>query len=92
MRTLGAALAATLVVASFLLAAVVFAGGTYAKRPRLTVFAAASLTNVFPQIDTRPILLRRLEHARSPDRRRALPPTCSPRPNAASVALRTRAW
>jgi molybdate transport system substrate-binding protein len=53
LRTLGAALAATLVVASFLLAAVAFAGGTYAKRPHLTVFAAASLTNVFPQIDSR---------------------------------------
>jgi molybdate transport system substrate-binding protein len=51
---LGAALAATLVVASSLLAAVAFAGASHAKRPRLTVFAAASLTNVFPQIDSRP--------------------------------------
>lgn len=51
---LGAALAATLVVASFLLAAAAFAGGaSHKQRPRLTVFAAASLTNVFPQIDSR---------------------------------------
>jgi molybdate transport system substrate-binding protein len=33
-----------------LLAAVAFAG-SHAKRPRLTVFAAASLTDVFPRID-----------------------------------------
>ena len=50
LRALVAALAATLVVSSSVLAAVAFAGGT---RPRLTVFAAASLTNVFPQIDSR---------------------------------------
>jgi molybdate transport system substrate-binding protein len=49
-----AALAATLVVASSLLAAVAFAGdASHKQRPRLTVFAAASLTNVFPQIDSR---------------------------------------
>jgi molybdate transport system substrate-binding protein len=46
---LGAAGIAALVVASSLLAAVAFAGGTH-TRPRLTVFAAASLTNVFPKI------------------------------------------
>jgi molybdate transport system substrate-binding protein len=49
-RTLAAVVAATLVVASSLFAAVGFAG-TQATRPRLTVFAAASLTDVFPQID-----------------------------------------
>ena len=53
LRAIGAALAATLVVASSLLAAAAFADGTHATRPRLTVFAAASLTNVFPQIDSR---------------------------------------
>ena len=43
------ALAAALAVA---VAAAAFAGGSEAKRaPRLTVFAAASLTNVFPNID-----------------------------------------
>jgi molybdate transport system substrate-binding protein len=46
-------LAAALVVASLGLAAVAFAGGSQANRPRLTVFAAASLTDVFPQIDAR---------------------------------------
>ena len=50
---LGAAVAATLVVGSSLLAAVAFAGASPKQRPRLTVFAAASLTNVFPQIDSR---------------------------------------
>jgi molybdate transport system substrate-binding protein len=44
LRALAAALAASLVVVSSVLAA-------DAQRPRLTVFAAASLTNVFPQID-----------------------------------------
>jgi molybdate transport system substrate-binding protein len=53
LRALGAALASALFVASSVLAAVAFAGGTQAPRPRLTVFAAASLTNVFPQIDSR---------------------------------------
>jgi molybdate transport system substrate-binding protein len=48
-----AALAATLVVASSVLAAVAFGGASHKPRPRLTVFAAASLTNVFPQIDSR---------------------------------------
>jgi molybdate transport system substrate-binding protein len=52
-RTLAAALAAAVVVASSLLAAVSFAGGSHEQRPRLTVFAAASLTNVLPQIDSR---------------------------------------
>ena len=53
LRALGVVAAATLVVASSLLAAGAFAGGTHATRPRLTVFAAASLTNVLPQIDSR---------------------------------------
>jgi molybdate transport system substrate-binding protein len=53
LRALGAAFAATLVVASSVLAAVAFAGASPKQRPRLTVFAAASLTNVFPQIDSR---------------------------------------
>jgi molybdate transport system substrate-binding protein len=52
-RSLAAVLAATLVVASSILAAVALADGSHAQRPRLTVFAAASLTNVFPQIDAR---------------------------------------
>jgi molybdate transport system substrate-binding protein len=51
-RAFAAALAAAVVVASSLLAAVAFAGGSHSK-PRLTVFAAASLTNVFPHIDSR---------------------------------------
>ena len=44
LRALTAALAVALAVASS-------AAGSQAKAPRLTVFAAASLTNVFPQID-----------------------------------------
>ena len=52
-RALAAALAAALVVASSALAAVSFAGSPQASPPRLTVFAAASLTNVFPRIDSR---------------------------------------
>jgi molybdate transport system substrate-binding protein len=52
-RAFGAALAAAVVVASSVLAAVAFAGGSQRTAPRLTVFAAASLTNVFPQIDSR---------------------------------------
>jgi molybdate transport system substrate-binding protein len=51
LRTLAAVLAAAVLVAASTLAAVAFAGSTHAKRPRLTVFAAASLTNVFPKID-----------------------------------------
>jgi molybdate transport system substrate-binding protein len=51
-RAFAAALAAVLAVASSLLAAAAFAEGSRAtKAPRLTVFAAASLTNVFPTID-----------------------------------------
>jgi molybdate transport system substrate-binding protein len=46
-------LGAVLVVASLGLAAVALAGGSHANRPRLTVFAAASLTDVFPQLDSR---------------------------------------
>jgi molybdate transport system substrate-binding protein len=53
LRAVGAALAATLFVASSVLAAVAFAGSSHTQRPRLTVFAAASLTNVFPQVDSR---------------------------------------
>jgi molybdate transport system substrate-binding protein len=48
-----AAVAATLLVASAVLAAVALAGGSHAQRPRVTVFAAASLTDVFPHIDSR---------------------------------------
>jgi molybdate transport system substrate-binding protein len=48
-----AALAAALAVASSVLAAVAFAGSAHNPPPRLTVFAAASLTNVFPHIDSR---------------------------------------
>ena len=54
LRALAAALAAGLVVASSVLAAAAFARGSRAAAPRLTVFAAASLTNVFPRIDSRP--------------------------------------
>lgn len=46
-----AALAALLVLTASVVASVAFAG-TQAN-PRLTIFAAASLTNVFPQIDRR---------------------------------------
>jgi molybdate transport system substrate-binding protein len=46
-------LAAALLVATLGLAAVALAGGSHTNRPRLTVFAAASLTNVFPQLDSR---------------------------------------
>jgi molybdate transport system substrate-binding protein len=49
-RVLAAALAATVFVASSVLAAVAFAG-SHKQRPQLTVFAAASLTDVFPKID-----------------------------------------
>jgi molybdate transport system substrate-binding protein len=43
-----------LAVAASVLAAVAFVGGSSATSPpRLTVFSAASLTNVFPQIDSR---------------------------------------
>ena len=53
LRSFAATLAVALLVASSVLAAVAFAGGSQAQRPRLTVFAAASLTNVFPHIDSR---------------------------------------
>jgi molybdate transport system substrate-binding protein len=53
LRTLAAASVTTFLVASSTLAAVAFAGGSHTQAPRLTVFAAASLTNVFPQIDSR---------------------------------------
>jgi molybdate transport system substrate-binding protein len=52
LRVLAAALAGVF-VASSILAAVALAGDTHKARPRLTVFAAASLTDVFPQIDPR---------------------------------------
>jgi molybdate transport system substrate-binding protein len=51
-RALAAAAAAAVAVAASVLAAVAYAGSVSTK-PRLTVFAAASLTNVFPQIDPR---------------------------------------
>jgi molybdate transport system substrate-binding protein len=50
LRLLAAALA-TVVVAASALAAVALAGNSQKTRPRLTVFAAASLTDVFPKID-----------------------------------------
>jgi molybdate transport system substrate-binding protein len=50
-RRIAIVCAASLVVASSVLAAVAFAHSP--AKPRLTVFAAASLTNVFPQIDKR---------------------------------------
>lgn len=53
-RTLAALVAVAFMVACSLLAAVAFARSAQtAARPRLTVFAAASLTDVFPQIDAR---------------------------------------
>jgi molybdate transport system substrate-binding protein len=52
LRVLAAALAGVF-VASSILAAVALARDTHKARPRLTVFAAASLTDVFPQIDPR---------------------------------------
>jgi molybdate transport system substrate-binding protein len=52
MRGRLAAAAAALFIAASILAAAAFAGGPHKKpSPRLTVFAAASLTNVFPRID-----------------------------------------
>jgi len=52
LRTLAAVVAAAVAVAASVLAVVAFAGDAHAKKaPRLTVFAAASLTNVFPKID-----------------------------------------
>lgn len=51
LRRPAAILAAALVVVSAVLAAVAFANGSPAKAPRLTVFAAASLTDVLPRID-----------------------------------------
>jgi molybdate transport system substrate-binding protein len=51
MRRLAIGFAAALTVASSILAAVAFAHAT--PRPRLTIFAASSLTNVFPKIDKR---------------------------------------
>ena len=51
LRALAAGLAATVAISASTLAAVALAGGTHAKAPRLTVFAAASLTNAFPKID-----------------------------------------
>jgi len=50
LRALTTTLAATVLVASSVLAAVALAG-SHRHRPQLTVFAAASLTNVFPKID-----------------------------------------
>jgi molybdate transport system substrate-binding protein len=53
LRPLAAGLAAALVVASAIVAAVALAGGSHKSPPRLTVFAAASLTDVFPRIASR---------------------------------------
>jgi molybdate transport system substrate-binding protein len=53
LRPLAGSAAAALVVASCILAASAFAGSSHKSPPRLTVFAAASLTNVFPRIDSR---------------------------------------
>jgi molybdate transport system substrate-binding protein len=50
LRPLAAVPAAALVVASSILAATAFGGGSHKSPPRLTVFAAASLTNVLPKI------------------------------------------
>jgi molybdate transport system substrate-binding protein len=50
-RRAAIATAAALFVASSLLAAVAYGHAKPAATPRLTVFAAASLTNVFPRID-----------------------------------------
>jgi molybdate transport system substrate-binding protein len=52
-RPLAAAFAVALVVISSLFAAIAFAADSHKQPPRLTVFAAASLTNVFPRIDSR---------------------------------------
>ena len=51
LRAVALGLAAAVVVSSSTFAAVAFAGRASTKAPRLTVFAAASLTNVFPRID-----------------------------------------
>jgi molybdate transport system substrate-binding protein len=52
LRAVAAGLAAAVVVSASTLAAAALASGAHAtKAPRLTVFAAASLTNVFPKID-----------------------------------------
>jgi molybdate transport system substrate-binding protein len=50
LRALGTAVAA-IFVASSVVAAAALAGSSHRTRPRLTVFAAASLTDVFPRID-----------------------------------------
>jgi molybdate transport system substrate-binding protein len=50
-RSLAAAVATAFAVAAAVFAAAALAGETSVKAPRLTVFAAASLTNVFPRID-----------------------------------------
>src|SRR5262249_14766652 len=51
LRALAVGLAAAVAVSSSTLAAAAFASGSATKGPRLTVFGAASLTNVFPKID-----------------------------------------
>jgi molybdate transport system substrate-binding protein len=52
-RALVASFAAIVLAGSSMLAAVARADGTHSTRPRLTVFAAASLTDVLPRIDAR---------------------------------------
>jgi molybdate transport system substrate-binding protein len=51
LRALAASVAVALAAAASILATVALAGGSRPKAPRLTVFAAASLTNVLPRID-----------------------------------------
>jgi molybdate transport system substrate-binding protein len=51
LRVVAAGLAAVVVVCSSALAAGAFGASAHSTPPRLTVFAAASLTNVFPLID-----------------------------------------
>jgi molybdate transport system substrate-binding protein len=53
LRALAATVAAGFAIAASVLSAVAFAAESSVKTPRLTVFAAASLTNVFPRIDPR---------------------------------------
>jgi molybdate transport system substrate-binding protein len=48
-----ATVAAAFVLVSSVLAAVALAGGSHSQRPRLTVFAAASLTDVLTGVDSR---------------------------------------
>jgi molybdate transport system substrate-binding protein len=53
LRALAATVGAAAAIVASVLAAVAFGGESSSKSGRLTVFAAASLTNVFPRIDPR---------------------------------------